>query len=265
MAGTEAGRMQAKTARQRLLNILQEEFNQPRRIAQAMVEDAENCLLGSGEYMEPGQVRVILARHGVNHGQPMEQTATQEIVWTVDGGQDDYEVKRRYGRQALRRVRIQRLLGEALAQGAVATQEDLARALNVSVRTIKRDCAALQERGVYLPTRGNLEGIGRGQTHKARIVAGWLGGETYDQISRRTHHSVASVQRYIQGFAQVMQLHRSSFPVAEIALLLQMGRALVEEYLVIYRENDTPLARQRLDEQLKRLQKRSQGAKKGAL
>ena len=73
-----------------------------------------------------------------------------------------------HGSPTLRRVRIQRLLDEALAQGAVATQEDLAQALHVSLRTIKRDCAA-QAQEVYLPTRGNLHGIGRGQTHKAQI------------------------------------------------------------------------------------------------
>ncbi len=265
MAGTEAERMQAKTVRQRFLNILQDDFNQPRRIAQAIVEDAESCLLGSGEEMQPGQMRVILAASGESHAQPMKGTTTKEVVWTVDGGCEDNEVKQQHGRKALRKMRRQRLLSEALTQGAVATQEDLARGLNVSVRTIKRDCAELQEAGIYLPTRGNLQGIGRGQTHKAQIVGRWLLGGTYDKISRQTHHSVASVQRYIQRFAQVMQLHRRNFPVEEIALLLNMGQALVQEYLAVYRENETDLARQRLDEQLQRLQNRSRSAKKGAI
>jgi DNA-binding CsgD family transcriptional regulator len=264
MAGTEAGRAQAKTARQRLLNILQDDFSQPRRIAQAIVEDAEDCLLGSGEEMQPGQMRVVLAASGESHAQPMKATRTKEVVWTVDSGGEDREVKRQQGQQALRWVRIQRLLSEAVTQGAVATQEDLARVLNVSVRTIKRDCAELQAAGIYLPTRGNLQGIGRGQTHKGQIVGRWLQGGTYDQISRQTHHSVASVGRYIQGFAQVMQLHRQDFPVEEIALLLHMGQALVQEYLAVYDENDSALARQRLDEQLERLRNRSRSEKKGA-
>ena len=150
------------------------------------------------------------------------------------------------------------------AEKETQTQEDLARVLNVSVRTIKRDCAELQAAGIYLPTRGNLQGIGRGQTHKGQIVSRWLQGGTYDQISRQTHHSVASVGRYIQGFAQVMQLHRQDFPVEEIALLLHMGQALVQEYLAVYDENDSALARQRLDEQLERLRNRSRSEKKGA-
>jgi hypothetical protein len=265
MAGTEAERLQAKTGRQRFLTILQNEFNQPRRIAQAIAEDAESCLLGSGAEMQPGQVRVILVASGESHAQPMTRTKTKEVVWTVDGGSEDNEVREQQGRRALRQMRIQRMLSEAVHQGAVATQEDLARVLNVSVRTIKRDCAQLRASGIYLPTRGNLQGIGRGQTHKGQIVGRWLQGGTYDEISRQTHHSVASVGRYIQGFAQVMQLHRRAFPVEEIALLLHMSKALVQEYLAIYAENESPLARQRLEEQLKRLGNRSQSGKKGAI
>lgn len=89
MAGTEAGRAQAKTARQRLLNILRDDFSQPRRIAQAIVEDAEHCLLGSEEEMQPGQMRVVLAASGESHAQAMKATRTKEVVWTVDGGCED--------------------------------------------------------------------------------------------------------------------------------------------------------------------------------
>lgn len=265
MAGTEVERMAAKTGRQRFLTILEQEFNQPRRIAQAIAEDAESCLLGDGKEMRPGQVRVILAASGESHAQAMRETKTKEVVWTVDSGKEDDEIKGKEGRKGLRRMRIQRLLGEAVHQGAAATQEDLARALNVSLRTIKRDCAELQAGGINLPTRGNLQGIGRGQTHKGQIVGRWLQGGTYDEISRQTHHSVASVSRYVQGFVQVMQLHKRSFSAEEIALLVHMSQTLVQEYLVVYAENESALARERLDEQLERLRNRSRSEKKGAI
>jgi len=72
----------------------------------------------------------------------LRHTETAEITWTVDAGLEDRRVLERHGHLALRQARIQRLLDEALAQGAVATQEDLAQVLHVSSRTIKRDCAA---------------------------------------------------------------------------------------------------------------------------
>jgi Mn-dependent DtxR family transcriptional regulator len=171
----------------------------------------------------------------------------------VDAGLDDRQVLGEHGRIALRRVRIQRLLDEALAQGAVATQEDLAQVLQVSVRTVRRDCASLQAQGIYLPTRGNLHGVGRGQTHKAQIIRGWLQGETYDQIALNSHHCLSSIQRYVQAFVRVVHLHREGFPESQIALLLGMSQPLVREYLTVYDRNDATECRKRLADQTERL------------
>ena len=250
----EIARLQAKTPEQRFLRVLEQEFHHPPRVAQAVLEEAQACLLGQSVLLQPGQVRVILARRAAAASQALPDTATQEVVWTVDAGREDLQVLQQAGRQELRRVRLQRLLDEAVAQDAAATQEDLARALQVSVRTIKRDCALLEDRGVYLPTRGNLHGIGRGQTHKAQIVGRWLQGETYDQIARHTHHCPASIQRYVQAFARVVQLHQQEFSDSQIALLVEQSLFLVQEYLAIYRTHASSACRARLVEQLQRFQ-----------
>ncbi len=255
-------RFAAKTKEQQLLHILQEEFQQPPRVARAILQDVQECLKGTTDQVKPGQMRVILVALAARHGEALSNTKQKEVVWTVDAGLEDYQVNLQYGVRAMRQQRIQRLLVEAVEQGAVASQEDLARVLHVSVRTIKRDCAALAAEGIYLPTRGNLKGIGRGQTHKALIVERWLRGETYDQIARATHHSVISVQRYVQAFSQVIQLLQQGFSPDEIALLLQRGWPLVAEYLAIYEKHDTPFVRERLAAQLQRFRQRSQGKKK---
>jgi len=255
-------RLTAKTKEQQLMQILQEEFGQPAGVARALLADIQQCLEGRAEAVKPGQQRVMLVALAAKHGAALSQTAQREVVWTVDAGAEDYEVAVQHGVRAMRRQRLQRLLAEAVEQGAVASQEDLARVLQVSVRTIKRDCAALAAQGIYLPTRGNLKGIGRGQTHKGVIVGRWLRGETYDQIARATHHSVVSVQRYVQGFSRVMHLQQQGVAAAEIALLLQIGLPLVAEYLAIYQQHDTPFVRQRLAAQLQRCQQRTQVEKK---
>lgn len=255
-------RLTAKTKEQQLLHILQTEFQQPPRVARAILQDVQECLSGTAEQVKPGQMRVILVRIAARHGQALAQTAQKEVLWTVDAGAEDYEVQREYGIAALRQQRIQRLLAEAVSQGAVASQEDLARALQVSVRTIKRDCAYLQEQGIYLPTRGNLKGIGRGQTHKALIVGRWLRGETYDQVARATHHTVVSVQRYVQTFVRVVQLQQQGIGKEDIAMLLQIGWPLVADYLAIYEQHDTPFARERLAAQIQRFQQRVVDQKK---
>lgn len=259
-------RLQIKTAEQHFLSILQNEFGNPTRIAQALLEEAQACLLGTDEHLRPGQMWVILVKREAGHGRGLAETPMKQVVWTIDAGREDREVLRQHGRIALRQVRILRLLNEALDQGAVGTQEDLAQVLQVSVRTIKRDCAQLEQGGFEVPTRGNVRGIGRGQTHKAQIVGYWLRGATYDQIALKARHSSSSIQRYVQIFARVVHLHRRGFTDQRIATLLGIGVSLVKEYLAIYRENDSKACRRRLEEQLERLMagKPAAAGKKGA-
>jgi DNA-binding CsgD family transcriptional regulator len=265
MEQDEIQRLQAKTPEQRFLSVLEQEFNYAPKIAQAILAEAQECLLGQPRGLRPGQIRVILLKRDAPHGQPLSRSTTIEVTWTVDAGIEDNEIEQSKGRVALRRVRIQRLLDEAICQGAVGTQEDLARALHVSVRTIKRDCDDLQARGISLPTRGKLKGIGRGQTHKGQIVGRWLRGETYDQIARRTYHNVGCVKRYIRAFARVIHLHQKGLSSGEISLLLQMSTYLVGDYLAIHDQHNTPFCRQRLQEQLERLTNSDSEPKKGGL
>lgn len=246
-------RQLAKSVEHRFLRVLLEEYELPPKIAAAIVEEAQACFLGGGDQTRPGQVRVILADRRARPGRPVDEIPKVEVIWSIDAGQEDIEVLRRFGRRGLRQVRIQRLLSEAIEQGGVATQEDLATALHVSVRTIKRDCAELEAQGVYLPTRGYVQGVGRGQTHKARIVGEWLQGHTYDQIQLSSRHSSASIQRYVQTFVRVVHLHREGMDTDRIAQLLAIGPALVEEYLAVYKQQDSPPRRERLGEQLQRL------------
>lgn len=260
-------RLQIKTAEQRFLTVLEQEFREAPRVAQALLEEAQTCLFGAAQQMRPGQMRVILARGDAGPGSRLMETPMTEVVWTVDAGLEDREVLQKHGHPALRRFRILRLAHEALDQGALATQEDLAQVLHVSVRTIKRDCAHLKAEGFEIPTRGNVQGTGRGQTHKAQIVKRWLQGETYDQIALHTRHSLSSIRRYVQTFARVVHLHRRGFVEHQVGMLLGIGSPLVAEYLVIYREHDSSACRQRLEAQLKRLltSEAPRSGKKGGL
>jgi hypothetical protein len=261
----EMARLRTKTPEQQFLYKLEAEFAYAPRVARAVLAEARECLFGHSEVLRPGQMRVLLARRGAAHGRPLAETEKVEVVWTIDDGIADAELACQQGAVALRRERLRRLLEEALEQGGVATQEDVARALQVSVRTIRRDCAALRAAGERLPTRGQLQGIGRGQTHKAQIVGRWLAGETYDQIAVHTHHSLASIQRYIQTFVRVVHLHEQAFSREEIGLLLQLGPGLVAEYLALYHQADSRQARRRLAEQLRRLGEGQLQGKKGGI
>lgn len=258
----EIDRQQAKTPEQRFLQTLQRDFHYAPKIAESILAEAQDCFQGNSASLKTGQMRALLVKRKSASGQVLRDTKKVEVTWTVDGGLDDLTVLQKSGIAGLRKVRIQRLLDEALEQGALATQEDLARVLQTSVRTIKRDFAELHGQGLYLPSRGYLLGIGRGQTHKAQIVRRWLCGETYDQLSQNTHHCVGSIQRYLRTFIQVVRLHQQGLAPVQIGLLLQIGEALVQDYLNVYEHNAETDCRQRLEEQLTRLC--GETAKKGA-
>lgn len=261
----ESARLQAKTPEQRFKQTLQAEFGFAPKMAGLLLKEAQEHLLGNSDHIRPGQMPVILVARDARHGQALRETSTTEIVWTVDAGAADREVLAKQGVVGLRRHRIKRLLDEALEQGAMATQEDLAQALQVTTRTIKRDFATLHASGEWLPSRGYLKGIGRGQTHKAQIVGRWLQGETYDQLERHTHHTSSSIRRYVQTFVRVLQLRQEEFDASQIATLAQIGQSLVQEYLTIWQENETLATRERLADQLQRMQKRGQTKKKVTL
>ena len=260
-------RQETKTVEQHFVRTLIEDFQFAPRLAQAVLSEAQMSLLGEGQAAKSGQIRMVLSQRRASSGQTLQTTPSVEVRWTLNAGAEDQQVLNTHGRVALRWVRIQRLLDEALEQGAAATQEDLALALNVGLRTIKRDFTVLQKQGIYLPTRGNLHGIGRGQTHKAQIIGRWLRGETYDQLMMSTRHSSMSIRRYIQTFVRIIELHKQGFSNNQIAHLVQCGEALTREYLAVYSQNDGAECRSRLEEQLQRLRQAQpllSGEKKGA-
>ena len=256
-------RYEVKTPEQSFMETLIQEFRYAPKIAEAILQEAKCQLVGGEKGLRAGQMRVLLVRRRAGVGRRLAETSQVEVTWTVDAGAEDVEVLRKWGSRRLRWVQIQRLLDEAIEQGGVATQEDLARGLHVSVRTIKRDFEQMHAAGQPLPSRGYLLGVGRGQTHKALIIRRWLRGETYDQLSINTHHSSQSIRRYIRNFAQVIELHQRQFSVEQISLLLQIGLPLAKEYLEVYQENDAPASRERLAEQLQRMHP-AEPLKKGA-
>jgi predicted transcriptional regulator len=58
-------------------------------------------------------------------------------------------------------------------------------------------------------------------------------------------------------------LQQEGLAMEDIALLLGLSQQLVQEYVDIFHQSDTPLARQRLSEHLQRLKKGARQRKKG--
>jgi len=85
---------------------------------------------------------------------------------------------------AYRRNKELRLCDEAIDQGGVLTQEDLAILLGTSLSTIKRDDAYLMKKDTSLLTRGMMEDIGRSVSHKTKAVELYLKNYTLSGVNR---------------------------------------------------------------------------------
>ena len=262
MNGTEQ-RLALKPPEASFLQVLQNEFNFSYREAREVVTVAREVLgldQPSGQ-VRPGQIRLVVASLKAPFGPPLRETERVEVTVTLDAGAEDAEVQ---AREALRRGRILRLLAEALEQGGVLTQEDLARALQVSRRTLERDVQVLRKEGHLIFSRGQLKGVGRGQTHKVKIIELWLNRQGYDQIARWVHHSPQAIKRYVHTFLRVVSLHRQSLTPSEMAFLVGASEKLVRDYLALYeRAQGQPHQVSKLAEEIERVRGLNPAAEKG--
>ncbi|MFZ6028481.1 MAG: AAA family ATPase [Chloroflexota bacterium] len=99
----------------------------------------------------PHQIGVRLPRAGVPGGRPLREEEYVNVTWTLSVPGDD-EIP---GKSARRQHRLLRLLQEAAERSAAPTVPDLAAALGVNARTIRRDLAALRAAEKKAHTRGS--------------------------------------------------------------------------------------------------------------
>jgi hypothetical protein len=196
-----------------------------------------------------GRMQVTAVSVDEPSGKPLSSMKKIGVVVTVDGGLEDLDVQRRFGCVGLRRCRLMRITEEAVDQGGVLTQEDLARLLQTDVRTIRRDVAKLRFEGHWVPTRGVIKEIGRGQSHKAKIVEMYLRRMTYSEIVRRARHAPSAIKRYVETFGRVVVLWEKGIRVArEVAYLVGISERLAREYLDLRSRYQTAEYRDRLEE-----------------
>jgi biotin operon repressor len=264
--GTAEKRLSLKSPEASFYQVLQSEFNFSPRESQEVINVARE-MLGldrPGVQVRPGQIRQVVCSLRAPFGPPLSETERVEVTLTIDAGSEDAEVKGREGRVGMRRGRILRLMSEALEQGGVLTQEDLARALQVTRRTIERDIGVLKEEGHLIQTRGQIKGVGRGQTHKVKIIELWLNREGYEKIARWVHHTPQAIKRYVRTFMRVVSLQEQGLGQTEIAFLVGASEKLVRDYLAVYEQaEEKPHQMEKLMEELERVKGLQGGQKKG--
>lgn len=230
-------RQQHKTSEGEFLYELKTYYELSPKMSESILESAKNCLIRDNVLKE-GEIETSVISIEERSGKFVENMRKIRVKLTIDNGLEDIEILRTSGRVWLRRVRIQRISNEAIEQDGILSQEDLSKYLVCSVRTIKRDISYIKQMGIEVITRGALHNIGRGQTHKVKILGLYLEGKTFSEIKISTHHSVGAIKRYIQDFQKViMSIHHGIKESDQISNVTGLSKTLVAQYVTLINES----------------------------
>lgn len=230
-------RQQIKSSEGEFIWELENSYELSPKISQMILWTAKECLLKENSLRE-GQIEVTAIEIEERAGKTIEKMEKKRIRITIDNGIEDLEILKEYGRIELRRKKIIRITEEAVEQRAVLSQEDINKILQVSIRTIKRDIWSIKKEGIEVITRGYLHNIGRGQTHKVKIIGMYLDGNTYSEIKIRARHSTGAIKRYLESFTKVlMAKKRGIYGIKDISTVTGVSEALVKQYNELIRDS----------------------------
>jgi DNA-binding CsgD family transcriptional regulator len=233
---------QALTLSSRLYVLLRDELGlgrQPkvaRLLANEILKVVEETLVNA-DTLRPGQLLVLAPEIGQgaswSRGK-LEEKRLKAIRLSLIEADDINRLAAGERPYLVRRQRLVRVIRQAHEQGAVLSSAQLAIIFGYSAASIGVHLKAHKKAtGEVLPTRGIVEDIGKGTTHKKQIVARHLNGESTSEIARATNHTPRSVERYIRRFEQVRELvsHIGDSDPVVVARILDCSQQLVAEYL----------------------------------
>jgi len=165
-------------------------------------------------------------------GKSIAQTKLKPVVLDMICDQDIDDMKIPLHHREIRMKKIERWTQQAYDQGALLTQLDLAMLLGVNEYTAGqyvREYFSLYNKP--LPTRGNIQFLGRGQTHKKEIITLYLNGYLVPTICQRTNHSKDAVERYIRDFEAIRMLDTKFDDLNSISLITRLSKSVVQQYI----------------------------------
>jgi len=270
MSKTKLERVTVKTLDSQFAYVLKNHFEFSPKQAVAIVETANNIY--QLEHYDPSVhvannkiVRTVVSKKA-KHGPYLEDLPKVQVTLTKSITKEDKQLFRIENKASLRRVKILRMTEEALDQGGLLTQEDLADILEVSTRTIRRDIKKLKSDGFEVSTRGIFKDNGPGVSHKSKIVKLYLEYNTYSDIQKKTRHSPAAIKRYITNFSQVLLAVKNNLSIKETSHIIGISEKLVKEYIQLYLEYNTKENKERIADIVKIAEKKASvqtEAKKG--
>lgn len=200
-----------------------------------------DAYLTPAQRLQPGQVvwyavdKTDLPR--AKHS--MAETRLLPVILTLVTRSDIQLLARGTSRLQVRQEIVARLLREAVAQGAVLAEIDLALLFSVNPSTVGSAIRAYERaHQCILPRRGTLHDLGPSVTHKGLIAKkAFLEAKQAPQVARETNHSLKSTERYLVDLMRVyISLQRRDLTVAETAFTTNLSISLVKEYAALIAE-----------------------------
>ena len=185
-------------------------------------------------FIKPGQMvwHAVPVDEMPAKGKSIYQTALKPVVLDIIADSDIEDMKKPLHHRELRIKRVERWTQQAFEQGALLSQLDLAVLLSVNEFTAGQYVREYQSLyGRTLPTRGNIQQIGSGQTHKKEIISDYLNGYLVPTICQRTNHSRDAVERYIRDFEAVKLLNSKFDNLNTISLVTRLSKSVVSQYI----------------------------------
>jgi len=149
--------------------------------------------------------------------------------------EEDIELKRKkVSKTEHDLIRIERLTKSAKEKGGLLTVEELAAILNRSAATISKRIQEYHEQNDdILPLKGYVLDMGRGTTHKRKILNLYEKGVQPPDIARKTEHDLESVDRYIKDYERIKFLVRRGINKIQIQHLTGRGSSVITQYIDI--------------------------------
>jgi hypothetical protein len=241
------GPLQDKTLANMLRHMFVTEFGYENKVlfAEAMIErilEALEAFLKPSSLLKPGQMLWMAVSHE-GHKQPlqsMQETPQVPVILDLVDDGDLAALTNGDSFRDIRRRRHARLLDQAMAQGGVLAQTDLAALTLTSERAVGNDIRKVQQaEDRRLPHRGSVQDIGPTLSHKLDVARLLEAGYLEPEICRRLRpvHDLRSVERYAQNYKNVLKLLDYGFAPDEISSILSLSMRLVNEYIQIVKEH----------------------------
>jgi len=236
-----------KTLSNVLRHLFVTEFGYDNKVlfAEAMIQrilKTVEAFVKPSALLKPGQLLwMAVIRDGHKHApQAMKETPQVPVVLDLLTDDDLQALSDGQSFVNVRRQRHARLLDQALAQGGVLAQTDLAALTLTSESVVGQDIAHVQQVETRrLPYRGVVQDVGPTLSHKVEVArlleAGYLEPEICQLLSPA--HGLRSVENYAQSYKNVLKLLERGFAPEEISSILALSKRLVNQYIQIVKEH----------------------------